>query len=167
MTDKSNRIDKLNRSFTEIFTDGMQRIKPSRDYSENYDLQMKAWVKSFSFKKELQYYVNDISNVIGLAGQPQRSDDFQEDVDKLVKELNDQFNSSKFEEMMNIAKPNLSSNDPNYDKKIKAWENAFTFPQKLKSFGKELETLLEKNDGKIPIGIFYIAVDNLIRSLYH
>lgn len=162
----SDRIDKLNRAFTVIFTDGMQSIKPDDPTDENYDTQMNAWNGAFAFKKELQYYVNDrISNVIGLAGQPSRSDDFQKDVATLVKELNEQFNSDKFEEMMNIAKPSLSPNDPSYEVKMKKWNGAFTFPNKLRGFGEDLEKLLEQHGGRIPIGIFYMAVDRLIDNL--
>ncbi|MCH7560152.1 MAG: hypothetical protein IIC67_02080 [Thaumarchaeota archaeon] len=166
MTDNANRIFKMDQAFTRIFTEGMQSIKPENQHATDFKEQMKAWVNAFAFKKELQYYVSDITNVIGLAGQPNRSDNYQEDVDKLVKQLNDEFNSSKFEEMMNIAKPKLPRDDDNYDEKIKLWCDAFTFPEKLKNFGKILEKILEdRDDARIPIARFYIAVDNLIKNL--
>ncbi|QLH06043.1 hypothetical protein [Nitrosopumilus ureiphilus] len=160
------RANKLNRAFLQIFTDGMNSIKPDDSSAQDFGTQVKAWNHAFAFNEKLKYYVNDrISNVISLAGQPKRSDEYQKDVDKLVKELNDQLNSSEFEEMMNIARPRLPTDDPNYNEKMKAWGGAFTFPQKLKDFGAELETLLVKHDGRIPIGIFYISVDSLIKNL--
>lgn len=159
-----DRINQLNRIFTVIFTQGMQSLKPSDPRAEDYSERIEKWQRSFSFPKKLQNYVNDLNNMIVLAGEPQNSEQLNSATKSFVQKLEEETDSDEFSKTMELAKPQ-DKTDPDYHKKIKAWEKAFIFPSKLRKFVETLNEIIQENKGSIPPDRFILSVDNFIKDL--
>ena len=74
-------------------------------------------------------------------------------------------NSGKFNEYMEIAKPNLPK-DPRHEEKIKAWRKSFAVTEKLQGFSDEVKRAIHANpDGYITLVGYYVHIKSLINRL--
>lgn len=141
----------------------MQSIKPQKTdpEPEKYGERIIAWQKAFAFSDELKKYVNDLHSMISNAGQPHSSDNITVGTD-FVKKLKDVLDSTEFQKNMDLAKPNLPSNDPQRSEKLAIWKTAFTFPNDLREFGKEIKDLIDREHGKIQLSTFLAELNSFI-----
>jgi len=173
-----DRVNQLNRAFTVIFTEAMQSLKPLKDIEKlrakieiskdekSYDTRIKQWQSAFAFRIELRNYINELNNILVLAGGSNSSKGRNNFTSKSLKSLEGFMKSNdkrkSFEEYMKSCEPkNIISNN---EEKLKIWNEAFIFPSKLNEFIKELKTQI--NDGKeIPEKDFLNQIDKFIESL--
>jgi len=174
-----DRVNQLNRSFTVIFTEAMQSIKPLKDIEklrakieiskneESYDTRIKNWQSAFAFSSDLRIYINELSNILVLAGGPNSSDGPNKFTQRSLKKLNEiMLSDSKkksFDQHMESCKPKAGM-IPDYEEKLKIWNDAFTFPTKLNGFIKKLNEQV-KNSNEISGEQFIKQLDEFIKSL--
>ena len=147
---KADRVNRLNRAFLVIFTDAMQSIKPLKETQKiqddtspdleagTYHHQMEQWRKAFDFNQELRKYVNNLNNLIVLAGGSNSSDGPNDLTLKSIDKFNLEIDSEKFKKNMKSCEPKISE-DPDYPEKIKIWKKTFDFPKKLSDFVQRLK----------------------------
>lgn len=133
-----DRVNRLNRAFTILFTEGMKSLKPTNPRAKNYAEQIKTWQEAFSFSQEVKKYVNDLNNMIVLAGGNNTDKEFKSKSEKFSEELKNGELSKKFQTIMESVKPDIDT-DENYDEKMKIWQEAFRFTEKLEKFVETLE----------------------------
>ena len=169
--DKQDAIKRIFNGFVTVFADSMKVIKPVKDDPDDpertFDERFHAWQMAFEFSKRLAMRTNDFANHIVLGGNPHED---RPDVEvkvglEFINELNDVLNSGKFNEYMDIAKPNLP-NDPRREEKIKAWENSFNVTKKLQGFTKDVKIAIDaSSDGYITLVGYYAYISSLINRL--
>jgi hypothetical protein len=125
----------------------MNSIKPTDSSSENYAEQIKAWQEAFSFSQEVKKYVNELNNMIVLAGGKNTSAEFKLKLNNLIEELKSVVSSKKFNTIMESVKPDIDRNE-NYDEKMKLWQKAFNFTEKLEEFIEALEKEDKNKEGE-------------------
>lgn len=153
--------NRLNRIFTEIYTDAMDSIEPRDKSDPDYQKKHGAWDKAFQFTKKLQIYVNDLSNMISGAGQTHRSDSDNITVDEdFVKKLRNVLNSDEFRKNMKTAEPDTS--DP---KLCAIWKKAFLFPGMLETFAESIEHVLNGSGGKMPFYTFLSMLNSFLNGV--
>lgn len=174
------RVNQLNRSFTVIFTEAMQSLKPlkdiekirtgieiNKDDDESYDIRIKKWQSAFAFSSDLRIYINELSNILVLAGGPNSSEDPNSFTQKSLEKLNEiMLSDSKkksFDQYMESCKPKAGM-IPDYEEKLKIWNDAFNFPTKLNNFIKKLNGQVE-NGNEISGEHFLEQLDEFIESL--
>lgn len=147
----ADRINRLNRAFAVVFTDAMQSLKPLKDYQkirtykpldpdpEKYSIRMKKWQEAFSFEQELRKYINNLTNLVVLVGGPNSSEGPNNVTQESIKVLDFEINSEDFKDNMKSCEPQFDE-DPDYVEKIKIWNDAFVFPEKLNKFISELKS---------------------------
>ncbi len=146
-----SRVNQLNRSFTVIFTEAMQSLKPLKEIQkiqsnkpelqgtgETYSQQIEKWQNAFAFSKELRKYVNKLDNLIVLAGGPNSSEGPNDLTTKSLQIFDSEINSEEFKNNMKSCEPKIGE-DPDYAEKIIIWNNAFNFTRKLNEFIKDLK----------------------------
>lgn len=157
--DSGQLANRLNHLFVVIYTKGMQSIKPNNHLDPDYGKKIQAWDNAFEFTTKLHNYINDLSSMISLAGNENRSD-FMKVTKEFIRKLQNELSSEEFEKNMEIAQPNI--NDP---KLIKIWKTAFTFPKNLKDFGVEIEELLERLGGSMQLSTFLAKMKFFIEKI--
>jgi len=193
-----DRVNQLNRAFTVIFTEAMQSLKPLTDIEKlrkakradsgvlvklkikkseqtklkkTYAKKIKEWSDACAFDIALRKYVNELNNVIVLAGGRNSSTGFNQFTKESLEELDKIINSkasdksfdekqTKFEYYMNSCKPDIETDD----EKLKAWNNAFTFPDTLNEFIKKLKKLVGA-EKEIKPNDYIELVDTFIKEL--
>lgn len=145
-----DRVNQLNRSFTVIFTEAMQSIKPLKQIQKiqinkpanrdeaKYSELIREWQNAFNFGEDLRKYVNKLNNLIILAGGSNISEGPNDVTRKSLEQFDIELDSTEFEEQMKSCQPKLEE-DPDYTGKIKVWKKAFNFPEKLKIFVRSLK----------------------------
>lgn len=169
--DKQKAIRKIFLGFVKVFTESMNVIKPDKndpnDPERTYEERLHAWQMAFEFPKRLTIRVAGFASHIVLGGNPhENKPDLQVFVGlEFIYELNEVLNSGKFNEYMNIAKPNLPD-DPRADEKIKAWEKSFNVTKKLQEFTKGVKNAIDaSSDGYITLVGYYVHIIGLIKKL--
>ena len=169
---KVDRVNRFNRAFLVIFTDAMQSIKPLKETQKiqddkstdlearTYSHQMETWKKAFRFNLELRKYVNNLNNLIVLAGGSNSSDGSNDLTQKSIDQFDSEINSEKFKNNMKSCEPKISE-DPDYPEKIKIWKKTFDFPKKLNDFIQKLKI----QPLPIPAKTFLELVDDFIDEL--
>ncbi len=169
---KVDRVNQLNRSFTVIFTEAMQSLKPLKDTqkiqtnksadpdAEKYSQQIEKWQDAFNFDQELRKYVNKLSNLIVLAGGSNSSDGANELTQESINLFDLELNSKDFEKNMASCEPRIEE-DPDYAEKTIIWKKAFSFPTKLTEFVKKLKT----HSLPVPAEKYLKLVDDFIKGL--
>ena len=106
-----DRVNRLNRAFLVIFTDAMQSLKPLKETQKiqdgespdleagTYSYQMEKWKKAFSFNQELRKYVNNLNNLIVLAGGSNSSDGPNDLTRKSIDKFDSEIDSEKFKKI--------------------------------------------------------------------
>jgi len=174
-----DRVNQLNRSFTVIFTEAMQSIKPLKDIEklrakieiqkddESYDARIKNWQSAFAFSSDLRIYINELSNILVLAGGPNSSKGPNKFNQKSLEKLNaimlSDSKKKSFDQYMESCKPKAGM-IPDYEEKLKIWNDTFTFPIKLNDFIKKLNEQV-KNGNEISGEQFIEQLDEFIESL--
>ena len=133
-----DRVNRLNRAFTILFTEGMKSLKPTNPRAENYGEQIKTWQKAFSFSQEVKKYVNDLNNMIVLAKDKNTDKDFKSKSEEFREVLKNSELSKNFRDIMGSVKPDIDT-DENYDEKMRIWQKAFRFTEELEKFVETLE----------------------------
>ena len=175
----ADRVNQLDRSFMVIFTEAMQSLKPLKDVEkirtvieinkdgESYDARIKNWQSVFAFSSDLRIYINELSNILVLAGGLNSSDGPNSFTQKSLEKLNEIMLSDNkkksFDQYMESCKPKAGM-IPDYEEKLKIWNNAFNFPIKLDNFIKKLNGQVE-NGNEISSEYFLEQLDEFIESL--
>lgn len=143
----ANLIDRLNWICVIIYTKGMESIKPKNTSDRDYEKELKAWTKANQFPKSVEFFVDDLSNKFGLggSGNPPSTTVTGDDIKKLQSEIN----SDDFKAQMNILKPKIT--DPNL---LKAWKDAFKFPDVLQNFLTDAKNFLDGLGGPMQFTTF-------------
>lgn len=169
--DKPDAIGRIFNGFVKVFADSMNVIKPDKndpnDTERTFEERFHAWQMAFEFSKRLTIRVAGFADHIVLGGNPnQDKPDVEVHVGlEFINELNDVLNSGKFNEYMEIAKPNLP-NDPRREEKIKAWENSFNVTKKLQGFTKDVKIAIDASpEGYITLVGYYGYIQSLIKRL--
>ena len=169
---KVDRVNRLNRAFTVIFTEAMQSLKPLKEIqkipsnkpadpdAETYDTQFEKWQNAFSFNKELRKYVNELNNLIVLAGGSNSSTGPNDLTAESLKKIDLEINSKEFKEKMKLCEPKIEE-DPLYNEKMVIWNQVFDFPEKLNGFIKKLKG----QSLPIPAEKYLEQVDSFIEEL--
>ncbi len=165
---KQKQIKKICQFFVESFTKGMQGIEPTDKSDSKYDEKHKAWQLAFEFPKRLHIDIANFADHIVYAGNdnPNQLDTEIKVFPKFIDDLNNVLNSDHFDEYMNIAKPNIKDDDPEYDEKIKSWKKAFDFANKIQGFTKDVKKAIDANPKKFITGTgYYSYIISLIKRL--
>jgi len=174
-----DRVNQLNRAFTVIFTEAMQSIKPVKEIekiktgknekekkekekrvNDEYEKKIKEWQNAFSFNQKLRHYVNELNNLIVLAGGSNSSKGANDLTKDNLEKLRLEINSEEFDKNMKSCAPKIKEDAYYSEKKIK-WDKTFIFPTKLKEFIKKLED----QSKPIPAKEFLALVDFFIKEL--
>lgn len=166
-----DRVNSLNRAFTVVFTEAMQSLKPQKDIQkikiykpseiddEKYSIRVQKWQNAFSFEQNLRAYINNLSNLIILVGNPNSSQGSIALTKELIKVFDSEINSKEFKTNMKSCEPKIDQ-DPEYIEKKKIWDETFIFPEKLNEFILDL-----KNQPlPIPAERFLTLIDDFIES---
>lgn len=169
--DKQDAIKRIFNGFVKVFADSMNVIKPVKDdpydTERTYEERISAWQMAFTFSKRLTIRVSGFASHIVLGGNLNSNlPDLQVYVGlEFINELNDVLNSGKFNEYMEIAKPNLPD-DPRREEKIKAWEDSFNVTKKLQKFTENVKNAIDQSDaGYITLVGYKVHIYGLINAL--
>ena len=66
----SDPVNRLNRAALLLFTQDMNRLKPSNPRDANYADMVRAWQRAYAFPQSLMHQINDLNNIIILKGKP-------------------------------------------------------------------------------------------------
>jgi len=146
-----DRVNQLNRAFTVIFTEAMQSIKPVKEIekiktgknekekkekekrvNDEYEKKIKEWQNAFSFNQKLRHYVNELNNLIVLAGGSNSSKGANDLTKDNLEKLRLEINSEEFDKNMKSCAPKIKEDAYYSEKKIK-WDKTFIFPTKFLS----------------------------------
>ena len=171
-----SQVNQLNRAFTVVFTNAMQSIKPKTDIeklrnkntdeqkksNESYRNKLMKWQSAFAFRLDLRSYINNLNNILVLAGSTnsEGKNPFTKDsLVKLEKFLKSDDEGKSFAEYMDSCVPDSISEEEN-----SCWKKEFTFPSKLDELLKKLANQVKENK-IIPAEEYSKQIDEFIKEL--
>ena len=170
--DKPKAISSIFLGFVQVFTNSMKIIEPTKNDPDYPDLTFEeryhAWQMAFKFSQRLAVDMAGFADYLVHGGnKPRNLPDLEVRVNnKFVKDLNDILNSGKFNEYMNIAKPQLPPDDHNAEEKIKSWEDSFNVTSKLQKFAKDVQNQIDHSEhGYITLVGYFGPISGLISKL--